>query len=72
MVAFFKYLVIGIVALFALKIALAVIGVGIALLTLAIPVAVVAALGYGVYKLLGGGSKPSNQISEADQKWLNS
>jgi len=71
MVAFFKYLVIGIVALLALKVALTVIGIGIALLTLAIPVAVVAALGYGVYRVLGGGSKSSRQISEADQKWLN-
>lgn len=72
MVAFFKYLVIGIVALFALKVALTVVGIGIALLTLAIPVAVVAGLGYGVYRLLGGGGKSGRQISEADQKWLNS
>ena len=68
--SFFKYLVIGIVALLALKVALAVVGIGIALITLAIPIAIVGAIGYGVFKLIA--PRPAKQISDADRKWLES
>ena len=57
-------------ALIGIGIAFTVIG---AALALAFKVAVVAALGFGVYKLLGGGKKPRTpEISEADRKWLES
>jgi hypothetical protein len=68
--SFFKYLIIGLVALFALKFVLAAIGLAIGLLALAIPAACVAALGYGVYRLIA--PKKSKQISDADRRWLES
>ena len=68
--SFFKYLIIGLVALFALKIVLAAIGMAIGLLALAIPLACVAALGYGVYRLIA--PRKAKQISDADRKWLES
>ena len=68
--SFFKYLIIGLVALFALKIVLAAIGMAIGLLALAIPLACVAALGYGVYRLVA--PRKAKQISDADRKWLES
>jgi hypothetical protein len=68
--SFFKYLIIGLVALFALKIVLAAIGLAIGLLALAIPLACVAALGYGVYRLIA--PRKAKQISDADRKWLES
>jgi hypothetical protein len=68
--SFFKYLIIGLVALFALKIVLAAIGMAIGLLALAIPLACVAALGYGVYRVLA--PRKAKQISDADRKWLES
>jgi hypothetical protein len=68
--SFFKYLIIGLVALVALKFVFAAIGLAIGLLALAIPLALVAALGYGVYKVIA--PKKSKQISDADRKWLES
>jgi hypothetical protein len=68
--SFFKYLIIGLVALFALKIVLAAIGMAIGLLALAIPLAIVAALGYGVYRVLA--PRKAKQISDSDRKWLES
>jgi hypothetical protein len=65
---FFKYLVIGICALFALKIAIGILGFVFGLAMVAVPLAVV---GFVVYKIFGGG-KAEKQISEADRKWLNS
>ena len=65
---FFKYLVIGICAIFALKIAVAVLGMALGLLAVALPVALI---GWVAYKILGGKSE-SRQISDADRKWLNS
>jgi len=66
---FFKYLVIGIVALVALKIA---VGLALGLLAIAAIMVPVAVLGYVVYKVVGGGKKDTHQISEADRKWLES
>lgn len=64
---FFKYLVIGIVALVALKLAL---GLAMGLLGLAIAAIPLVLIGYVVYKLVGPKQPP--QISEADRKWLDS
>ena len=66
--SFFKYLVIGIAAIFALKIAIGILGFAFGLLIVAVPLALV---GFVAYKLLGGG-KSSRQISDADRKWLES
>ena len=68
--SFFKYLIIGVAALIALKIVFAVIGLAVGLLALAIPLAVVAAIGFGVYKLVA--PKKPRQISDSDRKWLES
>ncbi|MEX2281176.1 MAG: hypothetical protein WEE89_01685 [Gemmatimonadota bacterium] len=65
--SFFKYLVIGVAALIALKIALGILGFAFGLAIIAIPFAVI---GFVVYKIFG--SKPSKQISDADKKWLES
>ena len=65
---FFKYLIIGVVAIFALKIAL---GIAIGLLTIAAFVVPIAVVGYVVVRLMGGGKK-EKQISEADRRWLES
>ncbi|MGH7460047.1 MAG: hypothetical protein ACREMA_03340 [Longimicrobiales bacterium] len=64
-----KYLVIGICAIFAFKIAIAAIGVAFGLAIVAVPAVLI---GWVAYKLLGGGKKSSEQISEADRKWLES
>ena len=64
----FKYLIIGVCAIFAFKLAIAAIGVAFGLAVVAVPAVVI---GWVAYKLLGG-SKKSNQISEADRKWLES
>lgn len=69
--AFFKYLVIGLAAIVALKIVFAAIGFAIGLLALAIPVAALGLLGYGVYRIFGP-KKSDRQISDADRKWLES
>lgn len=67
----FKFIVIGFLALIGIGIAFSLIGFAIAL---AVKVAILGAIGFGVYKLVGGGkSKPKEpQISEADRKWLES
>jgi uncharacterized membrane protein required for colicin V production len=65
--SFFKYLVIGVAALLALKIALGVLGFAFGLAMVAVPFAVI---GFVVYKIFG--PKQSKQISEADRKWLES
>lgn len=66
--SFFKYLIIGVVAIFALKIAL---GLAIGLLTLAAFVVPIAVVGYVIVKIVGGGKK-EKQISDADRRWLES
>ena len=66
--SFFKYLVIGIVALLALKIAF---GLAIGLLGLAIGAIPLVIIGYIVYKLVAPKSS-TPQISDADRKWLDS
>lgn len=66
--SFFKYLVIGIVAIVALKLAFS-LAIGLlAIAAIAVPIAVV---GYIVVRVVGGGKK-GRQISDADRKWLNS
>lgn len=65
----FKYLVIGFLAFIGVSIAFSLIGLAIAL---AIKVAVIAAIGFGVYKLVGGGKPKPPQISAEDRKWLES
>ena len=72
MMKLFKYLVIGIAAIIALSLGMAVLGLAVGLATLAIKIGVVVLLGYGVVRLLGGGRKSRPQISEADRKWLES
>lgn len=71
---FFKFVIIGILALIGAGIALSILGLAVGLAVLAIKVAVVGAIGYGVYKVLGGGKKKDRmpEISEADRKWLES
>ena len=68
MATFFKYLVIGIAAIFALKIAIGILGFVFGLAMVAVPLALV---GFVVYKIFGGGNK-EKQLSEADRKWLES
>jgi hypothetical protein len=65
----FKYLVIGIAAIFAFKLAIAVLGFAFGLAIVAVPCLLI---GWVAYKLLGGKKKSSPQISEADRKWLES
>jgi hypothetical protein len=65
--AFFKYLVIGICAIVALKI---VFGLAIGLLGIAIGALPFAILGYIVYKLVA--PKKEKHLSDADRKWLES
>ena len=67
MATFFKYLVIGVAALVALKIALGLLGFAFGLAMVALPFAVI---GFVVYKIFG--PKQSKQISDADRKWLES
>ena len=69
-VNFFKFIVVGVLALIGIGVAFTLIGFAI---SLAIKVGILAAIGYGVYRLLGGGGKSSApEISEADRKWLES
>ncbi|HEX6066885.1 MAG TPA: hypothetical protein VFZ04_21765 [Longimicrobiales bacterium] len=72
MMKLFKYLVLGIAAIIALGLGLAVLGFAVGLATLAIKIGVVVLIGYGVVRLLGGGKKRPPQLSEADRKWLES
>ena len=65
--SFFKYLVIGVAALVALKVALGVLGFAFGLAMVAVPFAV---SGFVIYKIFG--PKQSKQISDADRKWLES
>ena len=68
----FKYAVIGILALIGIGIAFSLVSFA---LVLAIKVGIVAAIGYGVYKLVGGGRNKQlkqPEISEADRRWLES
>ena len=69
----FKYAIVGILALFAIGIAFSLIGI---VVGLAIKVAVLAAVGYGAYRLLGGGGskKPpaERELSAEERKWLES
>ena len=66
--SFFEYLVIGVVAIIALRLA---IGLAFGLLTIAAVVVPVALVGYVIYRVAGG-KKKEPQISEADRKWLES
>jgi hypothetical protein len=72
MMKLFKYLVLGIAAIIALGLGLAVLGFAVGLATLAIKIGVVVLIGYGVVRLLGGGKKRPPQLSDADRKWLES
>lgn len=66
----FKFLAIGFLALIGIGIAFSLVGL---VLGLAVKVAVLALIGFGVYKLVGGKSTPRTpEISEADRKWLES
>jgi hypothetical protein len=66
--SFFKYLIIGVAALFALKIALGLLGFALGLAMVALPLALI---GFVAYKIFGPKqNKP--QISDADRKWLES
>jgi hypothetical protein len=69
---FFKFIGIGILAIIGLGIALSILGVAIGLAVLAVKLGVIAAIGYGVYKLVGGGKPKPPEISAEDRKWLNS
>lgn len=73
MMKFFKFLVIAIAACIAIALGMAVLGIAIGLATLAIKIGVVVLIGYGVYRLLGGGRKSeASRLSDADRKWLES
>lgn len=72
MMTLFKYLIMGIAAIVAIGLGLAVLGLAFGLLTLAIKVGVVVLIGYGVVRLLGFGKSKTPQISDADRKWLES
>lgn len=64
----FKYLVIGIAALLALKLAFA---IATGLLGIAIAAAPLVLLGWVVYKIASP-KRHDRQLSEADRKWLES
>ena len=72
MMKLFKYLVMGIAAIIAIGLGMAVLGLAVGLATLAIKIGVVVLIGYGVVRLLGGGKKGPPQISESDRRWLES
>jgi hypothetical protein len=73
MMKFLKYVVYGIAGIIAIGIGFAVLGLALGLATLAIKIGVVALVGYGVVKLLGGaGRKKEPQLSDSDRKWLES
>ena len=65
----FKFLVIGFLALIGIGVAFSLIGIAIAL---AVKLAVVGVIGFGIYKLVGGGKPKPPEISAEDRKWLNS
>jgi hypothetical protein len=65
----FKFLAIGVLALIGIGVAFTLIGIAIAL---AIKVAVIGLVGFGIYKLVGGGKPKPPEISAEDRKWLNS
>ena len=68
----FKYTVAGLLALIGIGIAFSLIGF---VVGLAVKVGILAAIGFGVYKLIGGGGPPKNrerEISAEDRKWLES
>lgn len=65
----FKFLVIGFLALIGIGVAFSLIGIAIAL---AVKLAVVGLVGFGIYKLVGGGKPKPPEISAEDRKWLNS
>jgi hypothetical protein len=69
-----KYGIMGIAGLIAIGLGLAAVGIAFGLAVLALKIGIVVAIGYGVVKLIGGGSrKPKTpEISEADRKWLES
>lgn len=64
----FKYLVIGVAALVALKLAFS---IAVGLLGLAIAALPLVFLGWVVYKIAAP-KKHERQLSEADRKWLES
>jgi Na+-transporting methylmalonyl-CoA/oxaloacetate decarboxylase gamma subunit len=68
--AFFRFLLIGVLALVGIGVALAVLGIAVGLATLALKVGVVVGIGYLVVRMFK--PRPKNQISEADRKWLES
>jgi Na+-transporting methylmalonyl-CoA/oxaloacetate decarboxylase gamma subunit len=72
MIKFFKFLVIGFLGLIGLGLAFTVLGIAVGLAMLAVKIGVIAAIGYGVYRLLGGGKPKPPEISAEDRKWLES
>ena len=69
---FFKFVIIGILAIIGISIGMAVLGMAIGLAVLAIKVGVVALIGYGAYKLVTGRKSKTPEISAEDRKWLES
>ena len=67
--SFFRFLLIGVLAIVGVGVALAVLGIAVSLAMLALKVAAVVGIGYLVVKWLG--PKP-RQITESDRKWLES
>ena len=73
MMKFFKFLFIGIAACMAIGVGFVVLGLALGLATLAIKIGVIALVGYGVVKLVGGLKKKDEpRLSDADRKWLES
>lgn len=66
----FKIIVVGFLAIIGIGVAFSLIGFAIAL---AVKIGVLALIGFGIYKVVGGGKTPKEpQISDADRKWLES
>ena len=68
----FKFIVIGILAIIGIGVGLTLLGIALGLAVLAIKIGVIALVGYGVYRLVGGGKPKPPQISAEDKKWLES
>lgn len=70
-----KFLLMGILSIAVLGVALGLVGVvlglAIGIAVLALKIGIVAAIGYGVFRLIRG-RRPEKQISAADRKWLES
>lgn len=69
---FLKFIVIGILAIIGIGVGLTLLSIAVGLAVLAIKIGVIALVGYGVYRLVGGGKPKPPQISAEDKKWLES